>query len=165
MHRKINFVRLLAAMLMVAVLLIPLDAIAQRRGSFGGGRSFGGFGGSRMSAPRSSSSFGSSRSSGSFGGSRSSGSFGGIKKETTFAGIESLKVESAAQQRAAVDHGHTYLLFSNSKMCAPSATNAGGSALMTRRIARDCSSKPVEEVMGIARQRSCSAGSNASSGS
>src|ERR1019366_3943408 len=75
MNRKPIFVRLLAALLMVAVLLVPIESFAQRRGSFGGGgsRSFGGFsGGSRSS---SGGSFGSgSRSFGgiSGGGSRSS---------------------------------------------------------------------------------------------
>jgi len=99
MHRKPLFVRLLAAILMIAVLLVPLESFAQRRGSFGGGRSFGGgsLGGGRSSSGggsfgRGSSNFGGIRSgssgaprtsTGSFGRSSSSSrSFGGPRTST-----------------------------------------------------------------------------------
>jgi len=75
MRRKPFSVRLLAIILMIAILLVPIESFAQRRGSFGGGsRSYGGsFGGNRRS---SSGSFGGMRSGASSSTRSSTGSFG-----------------------------------------------------------------------------------------
>lgn len=92
MLRKLRFFHFLTALFMAAVLLLPLDALAQRRGgSFGGGgrsfssgrSSFGGFGGgstrSSFGSGSTRSSFGSGSTRGSFGGGSTRGSFGGIR--------------------------------------------------------------------------------------
>ncbi len=50
-------------------------------------------------------------------------------------------------------------------MCAPSGRSAGGSVIIVRASARDCSSRAVVAVIGIDCQRSASAGENAVIGS
>ena len=65
---------------------------------------------------------------------------GGIKNFTTGAGSVSLNEPRAAQHRAAVDQGQTYLLPSSSMMWAPSRASAGGSLTIILRSALYCSS-------------------------
>ena len=87
----------------------------------------------------------------------------GITVDTLFA----LKSESEAQVRTDVDQGHTNLIPSKSKMCAPSGLAVGNWFVATLCNASLCSrflelSKFKES---IASQRKRSAASNAESGS